>query len=212
MTDESTCEAAEIETRSCSFDEIAQLCRDAAIAKGYPPDLAEFGSEMVVWLERHRIPGVAAMTLVLDQMEAFDAEAAQQQTLESGEMRFPESFTAGMFLLNNFDRMTFPARINGPTYGALLLVPFFALAAHQRNKGIRISFLGKDGETIGAQVSYADGKSAFAGEPVAVGYASKIGLEFPVEFEAELNQPRDGPVEIDANFCAALELASSARH
>lgn len=206
MTDEPE---IEIETRTCSFDEIAQMCREAAAAKGYPGQLAEFAGEMVVWLERHRIPGVAAMAMVLENTERYDAKAAAPETLESGEMRFPEPITAGMFLLNNFDRLTFPARINGPTYGAMLLTPFFALAAHQQQKGVRISFLGKDGETIGAQVSYAGGKSAFAGEPIAVGYASRIGVEFPVEFEAELNAPRDGPVEIDVNFCNALSNAQT---
>lgn len=205
-------EEPEIETRSCSFDEIAQMCREAAQAKGYPPEMAEFGAEMVVWLERHRIPGVAAMALILEQTETYDAQAAKPETLESGEMRFPEAITGGMFLLNNFDRLTFPARINGPTYGAMLLAPFFALAAHQREKGIRISFLGKDGETIGAQVSYSGGKSAFAGEPIAVGYASRIGIEFPVEYETELNAPRSDPVEIDANFCTALEEMAGTKH
>ncbi len=202
----------EIETRSCSFDEIVQMCRDAATAKGYPPQLAEFGAEMVVWLERHRIPGVAAMAVVLENMERYDPKKAAPETLESGEMRFPEPITAGMFLLENFSRMTFPARVNGPTYGAMLLVPFFALAAHQAEKGIRISFLQQDGETIGAQVSYAGGKSAFAGEPVAVGYASKIGVEFPVEFDADLNAPREGPVEIDVNFCRALSGPGRTEH
>lgn len=207
MTDE-----PQIETRSCSFDEIAQMCREAANAKGYPPELAEFGAEMAVWLERHHIPGVAAMTVMLDQMDRYDADASKPETLESGEMRFPEAVSGGMFLLNNFDRLTFPARINGPTYGAMLLAPFFALAAHQRDKGIRISFLGKDGETIGAQVSYSSGKSAFAGEPVAVGYASKIGVEFPVEYDAELNAPRTDPVELDVTFCEALEAMAGTRH
>ncbi len=205
-------EQPEFESQTCSFDEITQMCREAAIAKGYPPQLAEFGGEMVVWLERHRIPGVAVMTLVLEQSEAYDAKSAQPETLESGEMRFPEPLTAGMFLLNNFDKLTFPARINGPAYGALLLAPFIALAAHQQQKGVRISFLGKDGETVGAQVSYANGKSAFAGEPVAVGYASKIGVEFPVEFDAELNTPRDGPVEIDVQFYRALSGSTPTRH
>ena len=202
----------EIETQTCSFDEIAQMCCQSAIAKGYPPQLAEFGGEMVVWLERHRIPGVAAMAMVLEQTEVYDAKTAQPETLESGEMRFPEPLTAGMFLLSNFDKLTFPARINGPSYGAMLLAPFIALAAHQQQKGVRISFLGKDGETVGAQVSYAGGKSAFAGEPVAVGYASKIGVEFPVDIEAELHTPRDGPVEIDVQFCRALTGISATQH
>lgn len=201
-----------IETRSCTFDEIAAMCRDAAAAKGYPPQLAEFAGEMVVWLERHRIPGVAAMALVLEKCDAYDPKAAAPETLESGEMRFPEPITGGMFLLNNFGRLTFPARVNGPTYGAMLLVPFFALAAHQQEKGIRISFLQQDGETVGAQVSYEGGKSAFAGEPIAVGYASKIGVEFPVEFETDLNPPRDGPVEIDAGFFRALSGEDPTRH
>lgn len=209
MTDEPE---IEFETQSCSLDEIAQMCSESAIAKGYPSQLAEFAGEMVVWLERHRIPGVAAMALVLEQTEAYDAKAATPETLESGEMRFPEPITGGMFLLNNFDRLAFPARINGPTYGAMLLTPFFALAAHQRQKSIRISFLGKDGETVGAQVSYADGKSAFAGEPVAVGYASKIGVEFPADFEIELQTPRDGPVDIDTNFVRALSAGAPTQH
>ncbi len=205
-------EEPEIEIRSCSFDEIAQMCREAAVAKGYPAELAEFGAEMAVWLERHHIPGVAALTLVLGQTELYDAEAATPETLESGEMHFPEAITGGMFLLNSFDRLTFPARINGPTYGAVLLAPFFALAAHQREKGIRISFLGKDGETVGAQVSYSGGKSAFSGEPVAVGYASKIGVEFPVEYDTELNEPRNDPVDIDAELCGALEAMAGTKH
>lgn len=201
MTDET---AGAIETRTCTFDEIASMCRNAAAAKGYPPQLAEFAGEMVVWLERHRLPGVATIALMLENLETYDDKACAPETLESGEMRFPEPITAGVFLLQYFDKLKFPARINGPTYGALLLVPFFALAAHQQKKGVRISFLQTDGKTIGAQIGYADGKSGFAGEPIAAGYSSRIGVEFPVEIEAGLNPPREGPVEIDANFCRAL--------
>lgn len=203
MSDDNSDDAA-IETRTMSFDEIAAMCRNAAAAKGYPPELAEVAGEMVVWLERHRIPGVAAMALVVQQMEAFDPEAARPETLESGEMRFPDPFTGGMFILGNFDRLKFPARINGPVHGTLLMTPFLALAAHQRGKGMRISYLDLNGNIAGAQVSYADGKSGFAGELKAVGFSSKIGVEFPVEFEAELHAPREGPVEIDADFCRVL--------
>ncbi|MEZ5812435.1 MAG: DUF3726 domain-containing protein [Rhizobiaceae bacterium] len=211
MNDEMSDDAA-IETRSMDFDEIAAMCRNAAVARGYPPELAEAAGEMVVWLERHRIPGVAAMALLVQQMQAFDPEAARPETMESGELRFPDPFTGGMFILGNFDRLKFPARINGPVHGALLMTPFLALAAHQRGKGIRISYLDPAGNIAGAQVSYADGKSGFAGEPKAVGFATRIGVEFPVELKAELRTPRDGPVEIDVNFCRVLGTGGQHLH
>ena len=193
------------ETVTLTADELSALCQEAAERHGYRPEMAQWAGEMVVWLERHGFPGAATLAMILEQTPPHDPEAVAAETLESGEMRFPDALTGGLFLLENFDRLTFPARINGPTYGALLMVPFFALAAHQRNGGIRISFIAREEETVGAQITYAGGKSAFVGEPIAAGYASRLGLEFPVDPENELNAPQDGPFEVDAEFYAALQ-------
>lgn len=187
------------------FDEISRLCRQAALASGYPAELAEAAGEMTLWLERHRIPGMAVLAALLEGAGAFDPARRVPETLESGELRFGEPLMAGDYLLANFDRLEFPARINGPDLGTLLIVPYLALAAHQRGQPIRISFLGKDRRTVGAQFSYHEGKSACAGEPVAIGFSSQLGVEFPARITVPLAAPRPEPVEVPAAFRDALE-------
>lgn len=105
------------------FDEISRLCRQAALASGYPAELAEAAGEMTLWLERHRIPGMAVLAALLEGAGAFDPARRVPETLESGELRFGEPLMAGEYLLANFDRLEFPARINGPDLGTLLIVP-----------------------------------------------------------------------------------------
>ena len=191
-------------TVSMSFDEISRLGHDAARANGYPPELAEAAGEMTVWLERHRFPGVSVLAAVLEAGGRFDPGRRVPETLESGELRFDEPIQAGFHLYENFDRIRFPARINGPRFGTLLLVPFLALAAHQRSDGIRFSFLGLDGETAGAHIAYANGRSAFSGEPVAAGFSTRLGVEFPLRPAEPLVTPREDPVDIPAEFRDAL--------
>lgn len=193
----------EEKNKQLTLDETALLCRAAAGEAGFPQQLAEFAGEMVVWLERHRMPGIGAMAIALDTIGRFDAGTAGPELLESGEFRFPEAFTGGMFILGNFPKMKFPAKINGPNHGALLMVPFFALAAQQNKSAIRIAFLDEDDKPA-AQVSYEDGQSRIDGDMRAVLVCRKLGIEYPVKLDCELRSPFDGPVTCPAEIADRL--------
>lgn len=191
--------------REMSLDEIAKICHEAALEAGYPNQLAEFAGEMTVWLERHRMPGCGALAIAIEGLGRYDAAKAQPKTLESGEAEFPEPITGGLAVLQNFDKLTFPARISGPVYGILLMVPFFALAAHQKQAGLQVSFLDEDDNAV-ARLSYEDGHSALEGDGRAVLVCRKLGIEFPAKPDCMMASPQDGPVKVPSKVAVQLAL------
>lgn len=193
------------QAKPLTADEMAALCRNAATEAGYPPQLAEFAGEMAVWLERHRLPGAGAMAIAIEGSGGYDRQKAQPRQLESGEFDFPEPITAGLFLLQNFEALKFPARINGPSHGALLMAPFFAMAAQQRKTGVRIAFLDEADKPV-ARLSYEDGQSALEGDGRAVLVCRKLGIEFPAKPDCDLASPADGPFKCLARVADQLAL------
>ena len=167
--------------RQMSFDEVVTLAATAAMRDGsYPQDLAGLVGEMVLWLERHRLPGLELLASWLEAAPAFDAEAAQPKVHDNAPTEFPDPFIGGMFLVDNFEMMTLPAMIKPPESGAALMAPFFAMAAHKRDIPLEIALLGtttRQGEA--ARIIYRDGKSVFEGKVSMLFAADAIGLTKP---------------------------------
>ncbi len=189
-----------------SCDDIAALCRDAAIANGYPADLAEAAAEMVVWLERHGLPGLEAFAVRLEKVRRFDLDAAQPEILESGTVRFPEPVLAGIFLHERFDDLTFPLGIEGPDYGTLLIVPFLALAAHERGVPLQVAFLGTSGNpTEAARLNYEGGESALEGLRSTLLTSRILGVEKPEQISIALSAAEADSVSVDEDVTARLK-------
>ncbi|MBZ0164859.1 MAG: DUF3726 domain-containing protein [Notoacmeibacter sp.] len=189
-----------------SCDDIAALCRDAAIANGYPADLANAAAEMVVWLERHGLPGMEALAIRLEKVRRFDLEAAQPQIMESGKVRFPEPILAGIFLHERFDEMTFPMGIEGPDHGALLIVPFLALSAHERDIALQIAFLGSAGNPAeAARLNYRSGQSALEGLRSTLLTSKFLGVEKPERLAVALIEAEGESVSASGEIVARLK-------
>ncbi len=167
--------------RQMNFDEVVTLAATAAMRSGsYPQDLAGLVGEMVLWLERHRLPGLELLANWLETAPAFDTEAAQPIIHPNAPTEFPDPFIGGMFMVDNFEMMTMPAMIKAPEGGAALMAPFFAMAAHKREIPLEIALLGtttRQGEA--ARITYRDGKSAFEGKISMMFAADAIGLTKP---------------------------------
>lgn len=193
-------------TRELDFDEIVAICASAAEARGgYPADLANMVGEMTLWLERHGLPGVQALANWLDIAPSFDPEKAGPRQLESGGMEFPDPFIGGMFLVDMFDQITLPALVKAPESAALLMTPFLAMAAQQRDIPLTVAFLGSAANpNEAAQLTYRDGKSRFDGRIATALAASDIGIDKPAFMPREVEEPAVATIEVDASTVARL--------
>lgn len=181
-----------------TLDEIAGLCARSAMSCGYPDELARILSEMVVWLERHRLPGMAALAERLERAEPFDMDAASPQILDNGQVSMSEPLFGGMFLNEHFDGAAPPTMVEGPETGTLILVPFLAMAAHQHSVPLEIAFLGsREHPNEGARLTYRDGKSAFDGRTELALQSRVIGFEKPAFLATELQEALSGSLEVD---------------
>lgn len=177
--------------RQMSFDEVVTLAATAAMRIGsYPQDLAGLVGEMVLWLERHRLPGLELLAQWLEAAPAFDIDAAQPKVHDHAPTEFPDPFIGGMFLVDNFEMMTLPAMIKAPEGGVALMVPFFAMAAHRHEIPLEIALLGttaRQGEA--ARITYRNGKSAFEGKASMLFEADAIGLTKPDFLAKQPSEP-----------------------
>ena len=198
--------------KDMTFDEVATLAATAAMRAGdYPEDLAGLIGEMVLWLERHRLPGLSLLATWLEKPVAFDAEKAAPRLLPDQPAEFPDPFIGGMFLVDEFDSVTLPAMIKGPESGAALMAPFFAMAAHKREIPLEVVFFGsgaRQGEA--GRLTYRDGKSFYEGKIDLLASAETIGLSKPDFIAGETRAPLEETIHVDQAVIARLSPLPSA--
>lgn len=192
--------------RELDFDEVAKLAASSAEAlAGYPADLAGMIGEMVLWLERHRLPGLALLAGWLENAPLFNADAAGPQIDADGMVGFPDPFIGGMFIVDRFDEWTLPGLMEGPEHGAALMTPFLAMGAHKRSMPLEIVFFG-DESTQGeaGRLTYRDGKSVFEGKTALLAGARRIGMSKPDFLARQPQAPLEAVVTVDEAVLARL--------
>ncbi|PHP68517.1 hypothetical protein CSC94_00460 [Zhengella mangrovi] len=198
-------------TRELDFDETAKLAASSAQAlAGYPADLAGMIGEMVLWLERHRLPGLALLADWLEHAPVFDASAAGPVIDDKGMVSFPDPFVGGMFIVDRFDEWTLPGLFEGPKHGSVLMAPFLAMAAHKRSMPLEIVFFGDErfqGEA--GRLVYRDGKSAFEGKPGLLPGVRQVGISRPEFLARQPRAPLDAAIAVDEAVLKRLTPAQA---
>ncbi|MCB1426073.1 MAG: hypothetical protein R3D65_18125 [Zhengella sp.] len=192
--------------RELDFDEVAKLAAASAEAlAGYPRELAGMVGEMTLWLERHRLPGLALLAGWLEHAPAFDADAAGPVIDEQGMVSFPDPFIGGMFVVDRFDTWTLPGLMEGPQHGAVLMTPFLAMAAHKRSMPLEIVFFG-DEATQGeaGRLTYREGKSVFEGKMNVLDGVRRIGISRPEFLARQPQAPLEAVVTVDQSVLGRL--------
>ncbi|MCB1381736.1 MAG: hypothetical protein KDJ73_02160 [Notoacmeibacter sp.] len=198
--------------KDMTFDEVAALAAAAAVRQcDYPEDLAGMVGEMVLWLERHRMPGLSLLANWLDHAGPFDAEKAAPKQEPGQPAEFPDPFIGGMYLVDIFDTLTMPAMIKCPEHGAALMTPFFAMAAHRREIPLEIVFFGggnRQGEA--GRLTYRDGKSRYEGKDALLASVETIGFSKPDFIAGEPREPLADVIKADPAVLARLSPQASA--
>ena len=186
-------------TRELDFDEAAKLAATSAEAlAGYPGELAGMIGEMVLWLERHRLPGLSLLAGWLEHAPAFNADTAGPVIDDEGMVSFPDPFIGGMYVVDRFDQWTLPGLFEGPEHGAALMTPFLAMAAHKRAMPLEIVFFGDErfqGEA--GKLTYKDGQSVFEGKPALLPGVRQIGISRPEFLASRPVPPLDAVIAVE---------------
>ncbi|RLQ89057.1 DUF3726 domain-containing protein [Notoacmeibacter ruber] len=164
--------------RRVGFDELTATVRQAALARGYPKEIASIAAEMTLWCERHRLPALAAMADHFERIGRFEASTAEPKPQKDGSIQFNDPLLGGMFIHHHYDDFQWPALIDGPKTGTVLFAAFLALGAHQRGDHLSIAFLGaEDRPAEAARLLYGEGRSLVEGDASVIRFSRRIAIE-----------------------------------